>query len=120
MPLHSIPTDEQRRHERFEYAVPVWLQPRDPDQPLLSHRPLPGSCVNISLGGMRVWTIAPILASTVHLRFETPDGFLVTTPGQIAWERGVSPGVWEYGVKFSVELLEEAMGRLLPAETVAG
>ncbi len=71
-------------------------------------------------GGLRVQTIAPLLASSAHLRFETPDGFVITTAGHIAWERAVAPGVWEYGLKFQEELLEEAIERMLPVAMSVG
>jgi hypothetical protein len=120
MPPQPYEPADRRRHLRFAYSVPVWLQPRDPEQPLLQHAPLPGRCIDISRGGLRVQTIAPILAATAHLRFETPDGFVITAPGNMAWERLTSPGVWEYGVQFEVDLLEQAIERLLPAAFSAG
>jgi hypothetical protein len=120
MSPHPYETDDRRRHERFAYSVPVWLQPRDPDEPLLQHQPLPGRCIDISRGGLCVQTVGPIQTSAVHLRFETPEGFVITTPGMVAWERMVSPGVWEYGLRFAVDLLEQAIERLLPAAFTAG
>jgi hypothetical protein len=111
---------ERRRHERYSLATPVWIQPCDPGQPLLTYGPLPGRCVDVSLGGLRVQTIAPILASSAHLRFETPDGFVITTAGSITWERAVAPGVWEYGLKFQEELLEEVIERMLPVAMSVG